>query len=253
MDRARLKRTGQVLAPSIFTIGNMACGFAAILSAHIGDFFIAGTAILIGILFDMLDGRVARLVHGESSFGVELDSLADFMTFGVAPGVVMYVLFLKDYGIVGTIAAFLYSLCGGLRLARFNAVAQKGEGSKTHFEGLPAPAAGGFLATLVLLYTFVEQETVIREMPFLMSWVPYIAGLAPFVVITLGFLMISNVPYAAFKQTDLLHPKNSKLLITVVVGMLLLYFYPQNALFLLFLFYVLSGFTRLIIRPQSDD
>ena len=122
MDRQRLnrlKRGGRVLAPTIFTMGNAACGFVSILVAHVGDFVVAGTAILLGIVFDMLDGRVARLVHGESEFGVEFDSLADFLTFGVAPAFLMYALFLKDYGIPGVGVAFLFALCGGMRLARF--------------------------------------------------------------------------------------------------------------------------------------
>ena len=235
-----------MLAPTIFTMGNMACGFYSVLAASIGDFVVAGTAILAGIVFDMLDGRVARLVHGESSFGVEFDSLADFMNFGVAPGYMMYVLFLKDYGMPGTVIAFLYVLCGSMRLARFNAVAQEGRGSKSFFQGLPIPAAAGFLASFVLLYEIAEQSRPARTLPFIMEFVPKIAGFAPAVMLVLGFLMISNVPYAAFKQTNLLDRKHYRLLVAVVIGGVLLYLYPQNALFLLFFFYVISGFTRLI-------
>lgn len=252
MDRARLKRSGQLLAPTMFTVGNMACGFYALLTASLGDFMSAGTAILAGIVFDLLDGRVARLVHGESKFGVEFDSLADFLNFGVAPGYMMYGLFLKDYGLPGGIAAFGYVLCAAMRLARFNVDAVEGKGSKTHFQGLPTPAAAGFLASLVLLYTIVEQDRAGRTIPIVMAFVPHLVNLSPFLVLGLGFLMMSNVPYFAAKQTNLLDPRHFKLLIAVTLGGGMLYFYPQNTLFLLFLFYVLSGFTSLIHRAPPE-
>lgn len=252
MDHGQIKRGGQVLAPTIFTMGNMACGFYSVLAASLGDFAAAGTAILCGIVFDMLDGRVARLVHGESSFGVEFDSLADFMNFGVAPGFMIYELFLKDYGAPGTVVAFLYVLCASMRLARFNAVAQEGKGSKRVFQGLPTPAAAGFVASLVLLYTIAEQHHPARSLPYLMEFVPKLAALAPVFMLVLAFLMISNVPYAAFKQTNLLERKHYRLATAVAIGGALLYLYPQNALFLLFLFYVLSGFTGLITRNNGE-
>src|SRR6266404_6035838 len=123
MDKLTLKRGGQVLAPSLFTVGNMACGFYALMSVHRGEYASAATAIIAGMVFDALDGRVARLVHGESEFGVEFDSMSDFLTFGVAPGMMMYAFILKDYGVLCYPIAFLYTLCRGLRLARFNAMA----------------------------------------------------------------------------------------------------------------------------------
>lgn len=248
MDRERLKRSGQVLAPSVFTMGNMACGFYALLASHFGDFAAAGTAILGGIVFDMLDGRVARLVRGESSFGVQFDSLSDFLTFGVAPAYMMYALFTKDYGTLGGVVAFVYALCGALRLARFNAVAESGQGSKTHFTGLPIPAAAGFLASFVLLYVIVEQDKPARTLPFLMDQIPMMARLGPAILLLLSLLMVSTVPYAAFKQANVLDPRNLKLTAAAAIALALLYLYPQNALFLLFLLYVISGFTRLLGR-----
>ncbi|MFH1723204.1 MAG: CDP-diacylglycerol--serine O-phosphatidyltransferase [Elusimicrobiota bacterium] len=245
-----LKRSGRVLAPSVFTMCNMCCGFFAIMSAHIGDFTAAGTAILGGIVFDMLDGRVARWVHGESSFGVEFDSLADFLTFCVAPATVMCALLLKDYGFFGYASAFLFALCGGLRLARFNAVSQAGKGSKTHFQGLPTPAAAGLLASFVLLYEIVERGGGPKTMGFVMHQIPNLAGLGPVLMVTLSFLMVSNVPYGAFKQPDMLRPHNIKRLVAVGVTLTLLYIYPQNAIFLLFLLYVASGLTGLVFRGR---
>ena len=248
MDKLRLKRSGQLLAPSLFTMGNMACGFYALSAANIGDFAAAGTSILVGIVFDMLDGRIARLVHGESSFGVEFDSLSDFLTFGVAPAYMMYALLLKDYGFFGYAAAFLFALCGGLRLARFNAVAQAGTGSKTHFTGLPIPGAAGLLASFVLLYVAVEQQDPSHPLSFLTNQILRMAGLGPGLVLLLAFLMVSTIPYGAFKQADILQPQNRKLLVAVLVVMGLLYIYPKNALFLLFLLYAVSGLTGLFLR-----
>ena len=248
MDRQQLKRGGQVLAPSIFTMGNMACGFYAIMAAHIGNFTEAGTAILGGIVFDMLDGRVARLVHGESSFGVEFDSLADFLTFCVTPAYMMCALLLKDYGPVGYGASFLYALCGGMRLARFNAVAQAGEGSKKTFQGLPTPAAAGFLASFVLLYEIVEQGKSVKTLSFLMDVIPTIADLGPFLMIALAFLMVSNVPYGAFKQQNALNPHSVRLMLVVGTVLCLLYFYTENALFLISISYVLSGLFGVLLK-----
>ncbi|MFA6030318.1 MAG: CDP-diacylglycerol--serine O-phosphatidyltransferase [Elusimicrobiota bacterium] len=256
MDKGKLKRSGQVLAPSLFTMGNMACGFFSLLAADIGEFTAAATLILGGIAFDMLDGRIARFVHGESTFGVELDSLADFLTFGIAPAYMMYELLLKDYGLWGAIAAFVYALGGGLRLARFNAIAQAGTGSKTHFSGLPIPAGAGLLASFVLLYQIVEEGRPVRAFGPLMREIPVLAMLGPFMLVGLGLLMVSTIPYAAFKQKHLAEGRNLRLALLVVAALVGVYLYPQNAVFLIFLFYVLSGLMGLVIRRpkhRPDD
>ena len=186
----------------------MVCGFYALLAAHMGEYTSGGLAIIGGIVFDMLDGRVARLVHGESVFGVEFDSLSDFLTFCVSPAYLVYALLLKDYGVGGFVVAFVFALCGGLRLARFNAVVHVGQGSKTHFQGLPTPAAAGFLASFIILYEIVELDKPARTLSFVMDQIPLVASFVPFVVLALAFLMVSNVPYAAAKRPDLLHPRN---------------------------------------------
>ncbi|TBR22473.1 CDP-diacylglycerol--serine O-phosphatidyltransferase [bacterium] len=251
MDKEKLKRSGQVLAPSIFTMGNMACGFYALNAANVGDFPAAATAILGGIAFDMLDGRVARLVHGESAFGVEFDSLSDFLTFGVAPAHMMCQLLLKDYGVWGYVVAFAYALCGGLRLARFNAVAHSGKGSKTHFTGLPIPAAAGCLASFVILYHVVESADPAKALgPFLWA-IPLLANGGPFFVGILAFLMVSTIPYGAFKQADLFHRDNRKLLVVVAAVLGALYVWPSRAVFVIFLVYVLSGLAGLAFRRPS--
>lgn len=241
MDRVTLERRGRTLVPSLFTVGNMACGFVSLLASGQEEFGRAGWAILVGIVFDILDGRVARFVRGESSFGVEFDSLSDWFTFGIAPAYMMYSLLLKDYGFFGAGVAFLYALCGALRLARFNLVALSGAGVQTHFRGLPIPAGAGILASFVLLYDLMEKGGSARTVRFLMNQVPLLYVLVPFAMLALAFLMVSTVPYAAFKRTSLFRPRSLKVLLIAVMGMCVAYAYPQNALFLFFLAYVLSG------------
>lgn len=241
MDKQVLKRSGRVLAPSLFTLGNMACGFYALLSSVRGEFVSSATAIVIGMVFDALDGRVARLVHGESSFGVEFDSLADFLTFGVAPAHMMYAFILKDYGAWGYPIAFAYALCGGLRLARFNATAHAGTGGKTHFTGLPIPGGAGFLASFVLLYQVIEEGRPAHTWKLLMDQIPSLYGLAPLMVVGLAFLMVSTIPYPAFKQPGLIRPKSLPTIVILCAVGFLLFYYPLTVLFLVFLFYTLLG------------
>lgn len=260
MDSLKLKRGSQVLAPSLFTMGNMACGFLSLIAANAGDFATAALSILGGIVFDMLDGRVARLVHGESSFGVEFDSLSDFLSFGIAPAYMMYALILKDLGVTGGVCAFIFALCGGLRLARFNVVAQGGAGSKSHFQGLPIPAGAGFLASFVLLYVMVEQPRPSRTVGLVMEGVPYLVAASPLLMVALGALMVSTIPYAAFKQAGMFQRPNAWRFVVAAAGLLLVYLFPQNAIFLLASAYVLSGVAGLFFtrkgaadaRPAGD-
>ena len=241
MDKKTLKRGGQVLAPSLFTLGNMACGFYALISSVRGEFVSSATAIIGGMIFDALDGRVARLVHGESDFGVEFDSMADFLTFGVAPAHMMYAFILKDYGAWGYPIAFLYALCGGLRLARFNAMAHVGTGSKTHFTGLAIPAGAGFLSSFILLYQVIEEGRPVGTWKFLMDQIPALYGLAPVMVVVIALLMVSTIPYPAFKQPGVIRPKSLAAIVLLLGLGLLLVYYPLMVLFFVFFFYALLG------------
>lgn len=265
MDKQALKRGGAILAPSLFTLGNMACGFFALMSSVRGEFVSAATAIIAGMLFDALDGRVARLVHGESEFGVEFDSMSDFLTFGVAPALMMYAFILKDYGAWGYPIAFLYAMCGGLRLARFNAMAHLGQGSKTHFTGLAIPAGAGFLASFVLLYQVIEEGRPAGTWKFLMDQIPALYGLAPAMVVVIALLMVSTIPYPAFKQPSVMRPSTMTRIIGIVGLGLLLFYYPLMVLFFVFFFYALLGPVSLLARwagqlvgwkpphPEQDD
>lgn len=248
MDKLTLKRGGQLVAPSLFTMANMACGFYALLSGFRGEFATAATAIIAGMVFDALDGRVARMVHGESTFGVEFDSLADFLTFGVAPAHMMYAFILKDYGAWGFPMAFMFALCGGLRLARFNAMAHDHVGSKSHFTGLPIPGGAGFIASFVLLYQIIEEGRPASTWKILMDQIPLLYGLAPFMTVVVGLLMVSTVPYPAFKQPGAVRLGSLKVILGLVVGGTVLFMYPQNAIFLIFFFYVLLGPVGWLLR-----
>jgi CDP-diacylglycerol--serine O-phosphatidyltransferase len=242
MDSLALRRGGRVLVPSLFTVGNMACGFYAVLASYREEFNAAATAILVGMVFDALDGRVARLVRGTSRFGVEFDSLADFLTFGVAPAGLMYSFILRDYASWSYPLAFLFALCGALRLARFNVAAQEeAGGSGAHFKGLPIPGAAGFLASFVLLYQIIEEGRPARTWRILMERIPALYGLAPVMIVVLSILMISTIPYPTFKQSQLVRPHSVWKLLGISTLALVIFIYPQNAIFLLFFAYILMG------------
>lgn len=240
IDIAKLKKTGAVVLPSIFTIANMAFGFFAILLASEGRFTQASWFIVASYFMDMLDGRVARLVHGESSFGVEIDSLSDWMSFCIAPAYLVYKLVLKDYGMWGYPVAFLYVLCGALRLARFNLKSHFGGGSKDYFQGLPTPGAAGVMISFVLAYSMLEGDGGARSIPGVSSLMPFVYSGIPFVVVALALLMVSNAPYAAFKG-DMVKLNSMKGVLFLTAILSLIVAYPQDALFIFFSVYALSG------------
>jgi len=136
------------LLPNLFTTLNLLCGFFAIISVINGDFFQASWAILFAIIFDVFDGRIARFLGQSSRFGTEYDSLCDLVSFGIAPAVLIYVFSLKTFGRAGWLACFLYTACVALRLARFNI---RIDSKSNYFEGLPSPAGGAFLASMVIV------------------------------------------------------------------------------------------------------
>ncbi len=252
IDIAKLKKTGAVVLPSIFTIANMAFGFFAILLASEGNYVRASWFIILSYVMDMLDGRVARLVHGESSFGVEIDSLSDWISFGIAPAYLIYKLVLKDYGFWGYPVAFLYVLCGALRLARYNVKSHFGGSSKDYFQGLPIPGAAGILVSFVLAYSMLEGDGGTRSIRIVMEQMPFVYGVIPFIMIALALLMVSSAPYAAFKG-NMIKPNSIKgvVLITAVLSMIVAY--PQDALFLFFSLYALSGVLAWIYRTVKGS
>lgn len=241
-------KRGIYVLPSIVTLGNLASGVVSILFAGDGHFTRAAWAILAGIVMDMLDGRVARWAGASSQFGVELDSLSDLVTFGVAPAVLVYELALEPLGRPGYVIAIFFAMAGALRLARFNVKAQVGEIS-THFVGLPVPAAAGILASFVLSYELFDNGDMTRKaIPILMQRMPMFFKAIPIVMLVLSFLMISTVSYSHFKNFKLGRSKTIQSFGFIIAGLLLMFAYPQNTIFILFSFYVLSGLVAYIWR-----
>ena len=175
--------------PNAFTAAALFSAFYGIISAMNGDFIAAAIAVFFSMLFDGMDGRVARLTHTQSEFGVQMDSLADAVSFGVAPGLIVYEYTLKGLGKLGWAIAFIYCLCAILRLARFNC--NVGVVSKNYFQGLPSPAA----AALVCGFVWLGCEGKLPE------WLlPYQSEIAAVVTLYAGLTMVSNAPFFSGKS-----------------------------------------------------
>ncbi len=241
-------RKGIYLFPTVVTLSNLAAGVMSIIYACNDHLTNAAWCILAGIVMDMLDGRVARWAGATSQFGVELDSLCDLVSFGVAPAFLMYQVALAPYGRPAYMIVVFFAMMAALRLARFNVRSQTGEVA-THFTGLPVPAAAGILASFVLSYELFGDEMIsVKTIPLLMKRMPLFFKTAPLIMIALGFLMISTVEYGTFKQMKLGRPKSVQNLAFLLVGILLIVTYPQNMIFIVFSLYVLSGLITLAWR-----
>ncbi|MFQ5597069.1 MAG: CDP-diacylglycerol--serine O-phosphatidyltransferase [Nitrospiria bacterium] len=223
-----LSRRGIYIIPNLFTSGNLFCGVFAIISILDAEYITASIAIMVAMIFDLLDGKLARLTKTTSKFGVEYDSLSDLVSFGVAPGLLAYSWALRSYGRLGWVALFLFVVCGALRLARFN-LQISGPESKD-FIGLPTPAAAGMVATMVI---FDSNVVTLGE------------AVRPFVVLPLiyllAFLMVSHIRYRSFKNLNLRDRKPFGVLVGILLVFLVLITAPQIMLFLLCAIYVLSG------------
>lgn len=183
------------ILPNLFTLASAFCGFALIwlaFGATEGSAFYNATLLVpIACLLDGFDGRIARLVHGESALGVQLDSLSDFLTFGVAPAFLIYAWALHDLGVVGLVVAFAFASAAMIRLARFNVDAADDHGVSRYFRGLPAPMAGLGIAAIVAVET-----GVLARGDSAAGALPAVAAL----VVMLALLMVSNVPFRTFKD-----------------------------------------------------
>jgi CDP-diacylglycerol---serine O-phosphatidyltransferase len=241
-------KRGIYLIPSLITLGNLAAGVMSILFAMQYHLSSAAWCVIAGIIMDMLDGRVARWTGATSQFGVELDSLCDLVTFGVAPGFLMYRVALETMGRPGYMIVIFFAMMAALRLARFNLRAQTGE-SSTHFTGLPVPAAAGILSSFVLSYElFGDDSITAKTIPVVMKRMPFFFKFVPLMMIILAFLMVSNVEYGNFKKLKLGRPKSVQNLAFLLVGLLLIFTYPQNMIFIVFSLYVLTGLISLAWR-----
>jgi CDP-diacylglycerol--serine O-phosphatidyltransferase len=231
------------LLPNLLTAGNMACGFFAltwIFKYEQGGSFepimIAIRLILAAFMFDFFDGRVARLAHKESQFGRELDSLADMVSFGVAPAFLVYRIILPDFVKTGWMVAAVYLVCGGIRLARFNILAgASGAKSGREFLGFPIPSAAALVVSVtMLMMSLQEQDRALGRWRFAL----------PVLMILLSGLMVSNVLYPTFKNVDLTPLRSVAAFAVVAVAALLLFTHFEVTLAVLFVAYLLYGLVR---------
>lgn len=241
-------RRATVMLPNMFTVGNMALGFFAILAAFDGRWTAAPVAVFVAHALDILDGRIARWMRVSSPFGGEFDSFADWISFGVAPGIMVFLLALKDYGRLGFVLAFFYVFAGAFRLARFNLKSHEADGPSLMFSGLPIPVAGGFLAILVLLFGLYQGENPGRTMKFLYHQVPLLRAGIPMIVFTLALMMMSKLPFSTFKRTHFFRPQSYRTFMITLFVCFMIYAYPQNTIFFLYAGYILWGLFGMVWR-----
>lgn len=239
--KPNLPRRGIYLLPSAFTVANVFCGFYSIISSIRGDLGLAGVLIGVAILLDTLDGRVARMANASSEFGKEFDSLADQVSFGVAPMVLAFQWGLNLWPRMGWLIGFLFVICGAMRLARFNI--QQTATDRRYFVGLPIPAAAGAIAALV--YQFPDPMTSQPQaLPVLV------------LVTVLSFLMVSKLRYYSFKDFDL--KKRHPHLVIVFLALLIVavFTHPQAMLLTMASLYVSSGLILKVwswVSPQKSS
>jgi CDP-diacylglycerol--serine O-phosphatidyltransferase len=241
---ARIQQSLSII-PSLFTVGNIFCGYYSIISTLRGNWDYAAVLIGIGYVLDGLDGRIARMTKTASEFGVQLDSIADIITFGVAPAMLAFSWgFGASEGLdgsvakhvhqLGSLASFAFVVCGALRLARFNVQTKKPveTSSKRNFIGLPIPAAAGMVACIVRFHVHFA-ETPKLQLGSAMLW--------GFLLLLLAFLMISTVRYPSFKEFDVKKARPSLALAGTAMLISLIYLYSQVMLLSIITIYVSSG------------
>jgi CDP-diacylglycerol--serine O-phosphatidyltransferase len=231
---AKPTRRGIFLLPNLLTTGALFAGFFAIVQAMNGRYEQAAIAILVAMILDGLDGRVARLTNTQSAFGAEYDSLSDMVSFGVAPALVMYSFALKGMGKLGWIAAFVYCAAAALRLARFNTMLAVQD--KRWFMGLPSPAAAALVAGFVWL--MVDNHVTGDESRWL-GWL---------ITLFAGISMITNLAFYSGKDFNLKRSVPFLVIVLVALGFSLISVDPPIVLFLLFLGYGLSGYVLWLKR-----
>lgn len=251
--KSRLKKMKKIyILPNLFTTGNMFCGFYAIVSAIHGSFLTAAWAVLAGILFDSMDGRVARLTRATSAFGVQYDSLSDLLSFGCAPALLIYLWGLETYGRMGWLSAFVYVVCAALRLARFNVLVD--QVPKSYFQGMPSPLAASSIATIILFSNDRSFDWTVQAWGS--GWVGQImAGSALprsfyllFVPVVLGFFMISTVRFPSFKEFKMNKENSFAVLAFVVLLLVLIAIRPEVTLFFMGIVYICVSFVFEVYR-----
>lgn len=236
--RAVIKTKGIYVLPSLFTVGNIFCGFFAVITLfnHMKDpdierFLVrAALLIMLSAFLDGIDGKVAKLTNTTSDFGIQLDSLADVISFGIAPGLLVYAWALYPYQRFGWMPAFLLLVCGALRLARFNVDANN-EVDNKYFKGLPIPFAALMIASFVLIKPVIAPKSFFSIIIMIMVY-----GLA--------YLMVSTIPYRSFKEIDLREKKSAKVIFFIALFFVIVFIEPTLMIFLMVLTYISSGILR---------
>jgi len=241
-EKVQKTRRGIYLLPNMITTAGLFAGFYAIVAAMNGRFEAAAVAIFVAMIMDGIDGRVARLTNTQSEFGVQYDSLADMVSFGLAPALVMYEWSLKSmvsvgWAKLGWLAAFIFTAGAALRLARFNAQVETAE--KNYFRGLPSPSAAGALAGMVWVGTDlgINGEDLVYG--------------AFVLTVAMGLLMVSNIRYYSFKE---FHFKN-RVSFVAMLAVVLVYAFasidPPKVLFAGFLIYAVSGVVYTLVEIRK--
>jgi len=224
-------RRGVYLLPSLFTLGNMFCGYACIVYAMRGEFVTAAPFIGLAIVIDMLDGRIARMTGTTSAFGIEFDSLADVISFGVAPAILVFAWGLQPLGRLGWAAGFIFVAAAAVRLARFN-IQTGTHHDKRYFVGMPSPPAAGVPAATVYAYPWGFQSSA-EALPVLaMMIVP-------------ALLMVSTIRFRSFKNIDFRARRSYAVLLLVAIGLALLAAHPELVLVTLAYGYLVSAFVEM--------
>ena len=217
------------ILPNLFTATSVFIGVISIIAASKGEFEKAAWLIFLSMIFDGLDGRIARLTHTTSRFGVEFDSLADIVAFGVAPAMLLYFCCGSEYGKFGSLVCAIFVVFGAIRLARFNVMAPKAEPSV--FIGLPIPTAAIFIAIWILLFS---------KYPTLHNY----ASLLLIGALICSFLMVSNIRYPSFKKIEFKKMSAIKILIVLISILSLLYLFPVEGIAIAVTIYILYGIVR---------
>ena len=233
-DRPRPRiRRGVALLPGLFTMANMFCGYACIVYSLRGDFETAAPFIGFAVVLDMLDGRIARMTGTASDFGVELDSLADVISFGVAPAILSFAWGLSPLGRLGTFSGFVFVSAAAMRLARFNIQSAAG-GDKRYFVGMPSPAAAAIPAATVYDYPYGLHDY--------RAALPVLA-----LVLVPALLMVSTIRFRSFKTIDLQSRRPYTVLLLIALGIMLIATHPRYVLVAMAYTYLASGFIELLI------
>ncbi len=227
-------KKGIYVLPNLFTTASLFAGFYSIIHSMKGDYEISAIAVLVALVLDGLDGRIARMTNTTSKFGAEYDSLADLVAFGVAPAILAYTWGMAPFGKWGWVAAFLFVTCGALRLARFNI--QIGIIESKVFNGLPIPGAASVVATGVLVYYYFGGTGNFNH-PFLL-----------FGVIALALFMVSSIKYYSFKDLNFFARKPFMSIVLMVLVLGIIVAEPQITIFTFFAGYSLSGPVWLIYK-----